>query len=73
MPPDGSLVSYVIFGAAVVAAWAVTLVALKNWKGDRYLCDDCIFNKEGDCLKAERPKAVSCTAYRSNHVNDFRV
>jgi hypothetical protein len=71
--PDGSPITYVVFGVSIIAAWTVTLVALKNWRGNRYLCDDCLFNKDGDCLKVERPKAVSCTAYRSEKQRDYRI
>ena len=67
------MLPYVVLGACLIAAWGITVVALKNWKGDRYLCDDCIFNNENDCLKVERPKAVSCTAYRSDTVRDYRM
>lgn len=64
---------YIVLGICVAAAWGITLVALKNWKGDKYLCDDCIFNKDKDCLKIERPKATTCTVYRSSTVNDYRM
>jgi hypothetical protein len=65
--------TYLIVGICVIAAWAVTIVALKNRKGDRFLCDDCTFNNEKDCLKVERPKATSCTVYRSDTVRDYRM
>lgn len=64
---------YAVIAACVAAAWAITIVALKNRKGDTYLCDDCVFNNDRDCLKKERPKAVSCTVYRSDTVHDYRM
>jgi hypothetical protein len=64
---------YALLAVCVAAACAITVVAMKNWKGDRYLCDDCIFNNDRDCLKKERPKAVSCTVYRSATVHDYRM
>jgi hypothetical protein len=47
-----------------VSAVLLTLKASGQWQGDRYLCDDCRFNDPESCLKPERPRAMSCTAYR---------
>lgn len=58
------MVEALILAAVAVAAAALTLTAAAQWKGDRYLCDDCRFNKAELCLKKERPKATICTAYR---------
>lgn len=45
------------------AALALTHSAAVRWKGQRYLCDDCKFNDPELCRRAERPKALTCTAY----------
>lgn len=70
---EQELARWVALAGCVAAAWSITVCALKNWKGDRYLCDDCLFNNERECLKPERPQAVSCTVYRSNEVRDYRM
>jgi hypothetical protein len=52
----------------LVAASAASLTFYSAWKRrgkGRFLCDDCRFNVDQDCLKAERPKALICTSYRS--------
>jgi hypothetical protein len=52
----------------LVAASAASLTLFSAWRrrgNGRYLCDDCRFNADGDCLKAERPRALICTSYRS--------
>lgn len=68
---EGELIGYICFGIGLATALGVTFIALKNWRGDRYLCDDCIFNNDQDCRKAERPKALRCTVYRNgrNHID----
>lgn len=33
-----------------------------------FLCEDCKFNREDLCLKAERPHATQCTSYRQGPV-----
>lgn len=33
-----------------------------------FLCEDCRFNREDLCLKAERPHATQCTSYREGPV-----
>lgn len=72
IPSD--IIAYAGFALSVAVAWAITLVALRNWRGDKYLCDDCIFNNENDCQKPERPKVLRCTVYRngSNHL-DYEI
>jgi hypothetical protein len=55
-----------LLGLIIVACAAVTVYATINWKGDRYLCDDCMFNSPDSCHKIERPQAVTCFAYRKN-------
>lgn len=51
---------------SILTACAVTYIAFKNWKGDRYLCDNCAFNTEALCNKAERPHALDCLAYKND-------
>lgn len=45
-------------------ATAITLLSAWNWKGGRYLCENCKFNSPDLCHKSERPKAIMCKAYR---------
>lgn len=53
--------------AVALSASALTIYSAWNRIGKgRFLCDDCRFNNEKDCLKAERPRAVTCTSYRSS-------
>ena len=52
---------------SIAGACGVTYIAFKNWKGDRYLCDDCAFNTEALCSKTERPCALDCLAYKQNN------
>lgn len=62
---DTDLGFWLPVGLVTVSAASLTLYsAWKRVGKGRYLCDDCRFNNERDCLKAERPKAVSCTSYR---------
>jgi len=62
---EGELGYWLPVGLVAAAASALTLYSAWNRKGKgRYLCDDCRFNNPADCLKSERPKAVSCTSYR---------
>ncbi len=62
--PAYPLIQMVVIGAGVaVCAW-LSFVSMKNWQGDRYLCDDCVFNNSEDCHKAERPRALQCGVYR---------
>jgi hypothetical protein len=53
---------------SVCAAMAVfiTMLGFKTWQGDRFLCDNCKYNNDIDCHKAERPRARECTAYREH-------
>ncbi|MBN9396465.1 MAG: hypothetical protein J0H83_14550 [Candidatus Melainabacteria bacterium] len=45
-------------------AAALTFAAISKVKAvGTYLCDDCRFNDIESCHKAERPRAMSCTAY----------
>ncbi len=52
------LTAVIASAISVYAAWA------SKGKG-RFLCDDCRFNNDADCVKEERPRAVSCTSYRA--------
>ncbi|MBX9949246.1 MAG: hypothetical protein K2Y39_08785 [Candidatus Obscuribacterales bacterium] len=63
---EGDLGYWLPVGLVAAAASALTLYSAWNRKGrGRYLCDDCRFNNPADCLKVERPKAVTCTSYRT--------
>jgi hypothetical protein len=61
----GSIIEAIMLAAVCAGACFLSWHSLKNWKGDRYLCDDCRFNDPASCLKEERPKALTCTAYES--------
>lgn len=60
------MLNTIAFFLLTASTCALSWIALKNWKGAEYLCDDCAFNEPELCLKPERPNAISCTAYRSN-------
>ncbi|MBX9570123.1 MAG: hypothetical protein K2X77_14580 [Candidatus Obscuribacterales bacterium] len=45
-------------------ALGLTIASAWNWRGGKYLCDNCKFNNPEDCRKLDRPKAVLCKAYR---------
>ncbi len=63
---EGELSYWLPVGLVAAAASAITIYSAWNRKGKgRYLCDDCRFNNETDCLKSERPKAFVCTSYRA--------
>lgn len=57
-------ITFLIVTVAIASALAVYAAAVSEGKG-KVLCDDCRYNNDVDCLKAERPDAVICTAYRS--------
>ncbi|GEM_PF-821413 len=62
---EGELSYWLPIGLVAAAASALTLYSAWHRKGrGRFLCDDCRFNSPTDCLKVERPMAVSCTSYR---------
>lgn len=51
--------------ASAAFAGVLTVQSVVRRKGaGRYLCEDCRFNNPESCLKAERPYATRCTAYR---------
>lgn len=58
------MIEALILVVVAIAAAAMTVDAAWHWQGDKYLCDDCRFNHAQLCLKPERPKAISCAAYR---------
>lgn len=63
---ESSLLYWTITGAVAAVALALTVYNANHWIGDkRYLCEDCKFNNDQDCLKPERPTALDCTAYRA--------
>lgn len=51
---------------ALLAAW-LTIKISWNWRGDKYLCDNCRFNNDEDCKKADRPQAIVCLSYRKTN------
>ncbi|MBX9877719.1 MAG: hypothetical protein K2Y22_04610 [Candidatus Obscuribacterales bacterium] len=55
--------SLIMLAIIAIAALVVTFVAVKQYRGERYLCDDCQFNSPEKCHKKERPQAVECYAY----------
>jgi hypothetical protein len=62
---EGELALWLPVALVATAASALTVYSAWNRRGSgRYLCDDCRFNNETDCLKTDRPKAVVCTSYR---------
>lgn len=71
--PLTDLIPYFAAAICVAAAWAVTMIAMQNWRGDKYLCDDCIFNNDNDCHKSERPQALKCTVYRNATIDEYRM
>lgn len=60
-----SIIQTIVLTAVCAAACFLSWQSLKNWKGNRYLCDNCRFNDPEACLKPERPTALDCTAYES--------
>jgi hypothetical protein len=60
------------FFLLAAAVWILSWTAIKNWKGQAFLCDDCKFNDEELCHKQERPYAISCTAYRRASDKDYK-
>lgn len=47
-----------------IFAVLLTLKSAWEWRGGKYLCEDCRFNNFNDCKKNERPKAIICFSYR---------
>lgn len=58
-------VGFLLLTVGIASAISIYAAATSPGKG-AFLCDDCRFNNDSDCLKAERPTAVMCTAYRSD-------
>lgn len=64
---ETSIFYWVITGAVAGSALFLTAYNAKHWIGEKkFLCEDCKFNNDEDCLKPERPTALDCTAYRVN-------
>lgn len=57
-------VIFLLLTVAIASSISIYAAASSEGKG-KFLCDDCRFNNDADCLKAERPVAVVCTAYRA--------
>ncbi len=59
------IAQWTVFTLVLLVAIFITVVGLKYQRGkEKFLCGDCRFNNENDCLKKERPRAVICTSYR---------
>ncbi len=58
-------VVFLLLTVAIASTISIYAAGSSQGKG-KFLCDDCRFNNDNDCLKAERPAAVVCTAYRSS-------
>jgi hypothetical protein len=58
-------VALLLLTVTIASAISIYAAASSEGKG-KFLCDDCRFNNDTDCLKAEKPNAVICTAYRSD-------
>jgi len=62
---DADLSYWLPVGLVTVSAASLTLYSAWKRKGKgRFLCDDCRFNSDTDCVKVERPRALNCTSYR---------
>ena len=59
------IVEIVMFGSCLSICIFLTVLSVRAWKGERYLCENCRYNDEVSCRKRDRPKALVCTAYRS--------
>ena len=57
-------IAFLIVTVAIATALSIYAAAASDGSG-KVLCDDCRFNNDKDCLKADRPNAVICTAYRT--------
>jgi len=58
------MIYWLMIAGIALAATSLTIHAARQWRGDRYLCDDCCFNQGDLCHKPERPQAMSCCAYK---------
>ncbi|MDZ4832783.1 MAG: hypothetical protein SGJ27_03180 [Candidatus Melainabacteria bacterium] len=56
-------IAFLLITVAVATALSIYAATVSEGKG-KVLCDDCRFNNDVDCLKADRPNAIICTAYR---------
>ena len=57
------MLSLAVLVIVALCALYITWVAIQQYKGERYLCDDCQFNSAEKCHKKERPFAIQCYAY----------
>jgi hypothetical protein len=58
-------IAFLILTVAIATTVSIYAAATSQGKG-KFLCEDCRFNNDDDCLKVERPNAMICTAYRSS-------
>ncbi len=56
-------ITFLVLTVSIATTLSIYAAAASQGKG-KVLCEDCRFNNDTDCLKAERPNAVICTAYR---------
>lgn len=61
----GDFVQAIVVGGCVLTALFLTVIAMKAWQGDKYLCDTCQYNDAESCKKTERPQAIECMAFRT--------
>ncbi len=61
--------TFLILAAVCATVISVVCVSLRPGSG-RFLCQDCRFNNQSDCLKSERPYASVCTAYRKLEIQE---
>ncbi|MBX9666866.1 MAG: hypothetical protein K2X93_04570 [Candidatus Obscuribacterales bacterium] len=55
---------FLLITVAIASAIAIYAAAASDGR-EKFLCADCRFNNDEDCLKAERPRAIACTSYRA--------
>lgn len=57
------IIEIALLASVCIGACAISWNSLRNWRGSRFLCDDCRFNDPELCKKRERGRALICTAY----------
>jgi hypothetical protein len=64
---DFLVMQWLTFIIVAIVIFAISIICLKYRRGaEKYLCGDCRFNNDADCLKIERPQALVCTSYRAH-------
>lgn len=67
------IIEAILLASAGIGACAISWYSLRNWRGDRFLCDDCRFNDPELCKKRERGRALSCTAYECTSASNAKA